>query len=63
MASIIERSYISGVAEHVLALVLIAAELTLLEYIAGLFLLKVANIRLWDYSMMWGNVNGLICPL
>ena len=45
------------------ALVLIAAELTLLEYIAGIFLLKAANVRLWDYSMMWGNVNGLICPL
>ena len=63
MASMIERLDITGIAQHVLALVLIAAELTLLEYIAGIFLLKVANVRLWDYSMMWGNVNGLICPL
>jgi uncharacterized membrane protein len=46
----------------VLALVLIAAELTILEYLAGIFLLKVANVRLWDYSMMRGNINGLICP-
>ena len=63
MATMIDRSNISGLAEHALALVLIAVELTLLEYIAGIFLLKVANVRLWDYSMLWGNINGLICPL
>ena len=63
MASMIERLNITGIAQHALALILIAAELTLLEYIAGIFLLKAANVRLWDYSMMWGNVNGLICPL
>ncbi len=62
MATIISDIKIVGVWEHVLALVLIAAELTLLEYLAGLFLLKVANVRLWDYSMMRWNVNGLICP-
>lgn len=63
MASIIQHSNISGVTEYVLALIFIAVELTVLEYVAGIFLLKVANVRLWDYSMMWGNVNGLICPL
>ena len=63
MASMIEHLDITGIAQHALALVLIAAELTLLEYMAGIFLLRVANVRLWDYSMMWGNVNGLICPL
>ena len=63
MANMIERMDINGIAQHALALILIAAELTLLEYAAGLFLLRAANVRLWDYSMMWGNVNGLICPL
>ena len=63
MAHMIDNSVISGIAEHALALILIAVELTVLEYIAGIFLLKVANVRLWDYSMLWGNVNGLICPL
>lgn len=62
MATMIDRSNISGAGMHVLALVLIAAELTILEYLAGIFLLKVANVRLWDYSMMRGNINGLICP-
>ena len=63
MASIIDKVGIHGIAEDILALVLIALELTLLEYLAGIFLLKVANVRLWDYSMLWGNIDGLICPL
>lgn len=63
MASIIEKTSIHGITEYLIALVLIAVELTVLEYIAGIFLIRVANVRLWDYSMLWGNINGLICPL
>ena len=44
-------------------LVLMAAAMTAIEYIAGILLLKMMNARLWDYSRRWGNVNGLICPL
>lgn len=40
-----------------------AVSMTAIEYIAGVLLLKVAKVRLWDYSMLWGNVDGLICPL
>jgi len=40
-----------------------AASMTAIEYLAGVGLLKIAKVRLWDYSMLWGNVNGLICPL
>lgn len=40
-----------------------AAGMTLIEYLAGLFCLKFFKVRLWDYSTMWGNVQGLICPL
>lgn len=25
-------------------------------------MLRVAHIRLWDYSKAWGNLHGLICP-
>lgn len=42
--------------------VIMAVAMTVLEYIAGLFLLKIAHIRLWDYSGEWGNLQGLICP-
>ncbi len=41
---------------------LMAVAMTAIEYLAGLFLLKAANLRLWDYSREWGNLQGLICP-
>lgn len=37
--------------------------MTAIEYIAGILSLKVAKMRLWDYSDRWGNVQGIICPL
>lgn len=40
-----------------------AVSMTLIEYIAGIMLLKGAKLRLWDYSKLWGNIDGLICPL
>ena len=40
-----------------------AVSMTVIEYIAGILLLRIAKVRLWDYSMMWGNIDGLICPL
>lgn len=36
--------------------------MTLIEYLAGLFCLKFLKVRLWDYSDLWGNVQGIICP-
>ena len=41
---------------------LAAAAMTLMEYIAGVMCLKIAKVRLWDYSGERGNVNGIICP-
>ena len=43
-------------------LVLMAAGMTVLEYLVGLWLLKVMKVRLWDYSKQPGNLQGLICP-
>lgn len=40
-----------------------AAGMTLIEYLAGLFCLKYLKVRLWDYSECWGNIQGIICPL
>lgn len=63
MAMIIGKFEMNRAVEWVLAIILIAVLLTALEYAAGIFLIKAANVRLWDYSHLWGNVNGLICPL
>lgn len=40
-----------------------AVGMTLIEYVAGVFSLKVLKVRLWDYSDLWGNIQGIICPL
>lgn len=40
-----------------------AVSMTVIEYLAGILLLKIAKVRLWDYSVLRGNINGLICPL
>ncbi len=37
--------------------------MTALEYIAGIICVKCFNVRLWDYSDEWGNIQGIICPL
>ena len=47
----------------VILFICMAVSMTLIEYIAGLFLLKCFKLRLWDYSKLWGNIQGLICPL
>ena len=37
--------------------------MTVIEYIAGVIFIRGMNIKLWDYSDQWGNVQGIICPL
>ena len=39
-----------------------ALGMTLIEYIAGIFCLKFLKVRLWDYSELPGNIQGIICP-
>jgi len=46
-----------------LLFVLMAVSMTAIEYIAGILCLKLMKLRLWDYSALWGNIQGLICPL
>ena len=43
--------------------VVMAICMTVIEYIAGILVLKTMNVSLWDYSGMWGNIQGIICPL
>lgn len=47
---------------RVLLFVIMAVCMTAIEYLAGLLCLKVARVRLWDYSDERWNVQGLICP-
>lgn len=64
LASLGDRWSLGGTAEGTaLLLLLMAASMTLIEYLTGLVLLKWAKLRLWDYSRCRGNVQGIICPL
>ncbi len=58
-----ETGWEASAAGRALLFVGMAISMTAIEYLAGVALLKLAKVRLWDYSMMWGNLDGLICPL
>ncbi len=36
---------------------------TIFEYVASLFLEKVFHMKLWDYSHLWGNIQGRVAPI
>ncbi len=60
------ESYIeiqNPVVEKAVLFLIMAVSMTAIEYIAGILCLKVAKVRLWDYSDEWGNIQGIICPL
>lgn len=48
---------------RIVLFIAMAAFMTLIEYIAGIFCLKYLKVRLWDYSNLWGNIQGIICPI
>lgn len=43
-----------------ITIIITATAITLLEYITGVFCVKVLKERLWDYRGMVGNINGHI---
>lgn len=49
-------------AGRMLLFLCMAVSMTAIEYLVGILLLKCFKLRLWDYSMMRGNIRGLICP-
>lgn len=50
------------VQSKLLLFVTMALCMTGIEYLAGVFCLNVAKVRLWDYTDEWGNIQGIICP-
>ena len=53
----------NAVVKKIVVILLMGAAATLLEYITGLIFIKRLNVKLWDYSGEFGNVQGIICPL
>lgn len=52
----------SAVGDKALLFIIMAVCMTAIEYIAGVMCIKLMNVRLWDYSGEWGNLDGIICP-
>ncbi len=52
----------TGVLGSVIRVILMSVSLTAIEYVAGIIFIKGMNVKLWDYSDEWGNVQGIICP-
>lgn len=51
------------IAAKITLFVVMAACMTLLEYIAGVIFIKKMHVKLWDYSNNRFNIQGIICPL
>lgn len=49
--------------DDILLVLTMTACMTGIEYLAGILSLKIMKVRLWDYSRLWGNIDGIICPL
>lgn len=45
----------------IISFIIIFFVTTIIEYITGFMLLKLLNIRLWDYSNYAFNINGIVC--
>ena len=62
LASLEQYSILPSPWDKILLFFFMAVCMTLIEYIAGIFSLQVLKVRLWDYSNMKGNIQGIICP-
>lgn len=51
------------ITKKLILFLIMAIMMTVLEYIAGLIFIKRMKVKLWDYSDIWGNIQGIICPL
>lgn len=55
--------FTGGVRHNLPALFLVGGIVaTIFEFFASLILEKAFHLQLWDYSDLWGNVNGRIAP-
>lgn len=64
LLSLVDVSFIENpVLQNLVIVIFLGIILTLVEYVTGLIFIKGMKVKLWDYSNMWGNVNGIVCPL
>ena len=54
---------LNPIIENIIRVIAMAAAMTGIEYIGGKIFIKTLNVKLWDYSNEWGNIDAIICPL
>ncbi len=47
---------------YVILFSVMALIMTIIEFIAGEFCMRILHVMLWDYSECWGNIDKVICP-
>lgn len=64
LLSLADLSFIDNeIVRNIVTIIFMGISMTFIEYIAGIIFIKGMNVKLWDYSNMWGNIQGIICPL
>lgn len=64
LLSLMDVSFIQNpILQNIVMIISLGIVMTLDEYIAGIIFIKGMKVKLWDYSNMWGNIDGIICPL
>lgn len=48
--------------QHITLFFVMAISVTIFEYFAGIIFIKGMKVKLWDYSHLKGNIQGIICP-
>lgn len=62
--SFVDMSFVENpILQNILLLIFMGIVMTIIEYVAGVIFIKGLKVKLWDYSNMWGNIQGIICPL
>lgn len=46
----------------IVVILMMGVVMTVIELIGGLSFADGKGVKLWDYSNMWGNYKGIICP-
>lgn len=64
LLSLVDMSFMGdAIWQNIMIVAFMGIIMTLIEYIAGIIFIKGMHVKLWDYSNMWGNIDGIICPL
>ena len=53
---------VGPIMQKIVLFAIMALCITAMEYVGGLIFIKGMNLKLWDYSNCWGNIQGIICP-